>query len=168
MTTKEVRRLEVVQGLASGSLAQADAARLLHLSIRQIKRLWRRYRLGGASALASAQRGRKPNNLLDPVLKGRVVQLYRTYYQDFGPTFATEKLRERDRITISRETLRHWLMSEHLWLPHRRIIRPRPPRERRHCFGELVPIDGSPHDWFEKREPPRNCPTLGGPFLICG
>lgn len=153
LTTKELRRLEVLQGLATGSLQQAEASRLLGLSIRQVKRLCRRYRQGGVSALASCRRNRPPNNALDPALRGRVLDIYRARYDDFGPTLAVEKLQQRDAITISRETLRQWLIAENLWHPHQQKARPRPPRARRTCFGELVQIDGSPHDWFEKRGP---------------
>jgi transposase len=153
LTTKEVRRLEVLQALAAGALRQAEAARMLALSVRQVKRLVCRYRFGGAAGLASARRGRTPNNALDPALKARVLELYRSHYGDFGPTFAAEKLRERDGIDISRETLRRWLISEELWRPAKRRARPRPPRARRQCFGELVQIDGSPHNWFEDRGP---------------
>jgi transposase len=134
-------------------LRQAEAARALGLSVRQVKRLWRRYRQGGAAALASARRGRRPNNALEPALRSRTVELYRMHYGDFGPTFAAEKLRERDGITVSRETLRRWLMAEELWKASKRRARPRPPRARRQCFGELVQIDGSPHNWFESRGP---------------
>jgi transposase len=153
LTTKEVRRLEVLQALAAGTLRQAEAAGILGLSVRQLKRLWRRYRSGGAAALASVRRGRAPNNALAPALKARVLELYRAHYGDFGPTLASEKLRERDSIDISRETLRQWLIAEELWKPAKRRARPRPPRARRQCFGELVQIDGSPHNWFEKRGP---------------
>lgn len=151
LTTKEVRRLEVVQALHTGTLRQAEAARILDLSVRQVKRLVRRYRGDGAAALASARRGRTPNNALDPVFKQRVLDLYRAQYDDFGPTFAAEKLRERDGVNLSRETLRQWLIAEGLWKPAKRRARPRPPRARRQCFGELVQIDGSLHNWFEQR-----------------
>lgn len=151
LTSKEIHRLEVLQALAAGRLQQAEAARALQLSVRQVKRLWRRHRTGGASALASRRRGKPPNNCFDPVLKARVLELYRAHYDDFGPTLAAEKLCERDGITVNRETLRQWLIAEKLWCASQRRARPRPPRARRPCFGELVQIDGSPHAWFEKR-----------------
>jgi transposase len=153
LTTKEVRRLEVLQALAARTLRQAQAARILEISVRQLKRLWRRYRTGGPAALASARRGRVPNNAIRSDLKTRVLQLYRAHYPDFGPTFACEKLRQRDGLTVNRETLRQWLIAENLWHAQQRERRARPPRARRHCFGELVQIDGSPHHWFEKRGP---------------
>lgn len=153
LTTKEIRRLEVLQALAAGALRQTEGARILNLSIRQLKRLWRRYRTAGAAGLASARRGRTPNNAVAPGLKAQALELYRTHYADFGPTFAAEKLQQRDGIRLNRETLRRWLIAEGLWHAQPRPKRARPPRARRKCFGELVQIDGSPHNWFEARGP---------------
>ena len=73
-------------------------------------------------------------------------------YIDFGPTFLREKLIENHNITVSRETLRKWMTAENIWKTKRRKqARIHQMRERRSCFGELVQIDGSPHDWFEGR-----------------
>lgn len=66
LTTKEIRRLEALQALAAGTLRQTEAARILNLSVRQLKRLWRRYQTAGAAGLATARRGRTPNNALAP------------------------------------------------------------------------------------------------------
>lgn len=153
LSTHEVRRLEVLQALATGALRQSEAAQILDLSVRHIKRLWRGYRAHGAAAIASRRRGQAPNNALDPAVKTAALDLYRTHYGDFGPTFAAEKLRERHDIAINRETLRRWLIAEGLWKSSKRRAHPRPPRERRACIGELVQADGSPHDWFEERGP---------------
>jgi len=151
LSSKELRRLEVLQAALDRRIDQREAARLLDLSVRQIKRLTRALRDGGPSGLASRRRGRRPNNAIDPVLKARVLELYRTRYDGFGPTLAIEKLRELDGLTISRESLRQWLVAEGLWRAGKRRAHPRPPRARRACFGELVQIDGSPHAWFEER-----------------
>jgi len=81
-----------------------------------------------------------------------VMKLVKLHYHDFGPTLAHEKLLERDKLIVNRETLRHWMIDAELWEPHRqRKVVIHQQRERRPCFGELVQIDGSPHDWFEGR-----------------
>ncbi|MEG9130687.1 ISNCY family transposase, partial [Acinetobacter baumannii] len=55
---------------------------------------------------------------------------------------------------VSVETLRKWMTADGLWVPYsRRRPRVHQPRYRRDCLGELVQIDGSPHDWFEGRAP---------------
>ena len=153
LTTNELRRLEVVQAINAGTIGQAAAAQILGLSVRQIKRLVRRYRASGPSALASGKRGRISNRALDPDDVEKALGLYATLYRGFGPTLAAEKLRERDGIRISRETLRKRLIERGLWAKSKRRRRLHPPRERRPCFGELVQADGSPHNWFEDRGP---------------
>lgn len=153
LTNKDIRRLEIVQALAAGSLDQAAGARMLGLSVRQLKRLCRRYRTEGVAGLASRRRGKTPNNALDLAVRTEALALYQAHYPDFGPTFAAEKLRERHGIDLSRETLRRWLMADGLWQAATRRAHPRPPRARRPCLGELVQIDGSPHAWFEGRGP---------------
>ena len=77
----------------------------------------------------------------------------RDRYPDFGPTFASEKLAELHGHRLSAETLRGWMIEDGLWRPKaRRDVRAHPPSQRE-CVGDLVQIDGSPHDWFEARGP---------------
>jgi transposase len=153
MTPKEIHRLEVLQRLEGRLIRQADAARELGISIRQVKRAVRAYRQGGAKAVASKHRGRPGNRRRDPLLLREAVELVREHYCDFGPTLASEMLADRHDIHVDRETLRKLLIAAHIWKPKRRIRAYHPPRERRAQFGELVQIDGSPHRWFEERGP---------------
>jgi len=75
-------------------------------------------------------------------------------YRGFGPTLAHEKLVELDGLQISDESVRQLMIAEELWKPKKaRKVAIHQMRERRACFGELVQIDGSPHDWFEGRAP---------------
>jgi transposase len=148
----EIDRLAVVQALEGGRLKQADAAWQLGVSIRQVKRLLRRYREQGPGGMASRHRGQRPNNAFSPAVREHALQLVRTRYADFGPTLAQEKLTEEHGLRLSRETLRQWLMAAGLWVPKRQPGRRNHPRRpRRPCYGELIQIDGSPHDWFEDR-----------------
>jgi hypothetical protein len=82
-----------------------------------------------------------------------VIKLYTRKYPDFGPTLASEKLLERDGIRISDETLRKWLLEKGLWRKRRKRSAYRQWRPRRTCFGEMVQMDGSHHDWLEGRGP---------------
>jgi hypothetical protein len=44
------------------------------------------------------------------------------------------------------------MTANDLWIPRsKRLKRPYQPRYNRDCFGELIQIDGSYHDWFEGR-----------------
>jgi DNA-directed RNA polymerase specialized sigma subunit len=53
MSTKELTRLEVMQRLKEKRMTQKEAANLLGVSTRQVKRLWRRYKQGAAQGLLS-------------------------------------------------------------------------------------------------------------------
>jgi len=154
MSQKEVERLGVIQLALGKKLKQREAACQLGLSVRQVKRLVRRYRDQGAAGLVSGRRGRRPNNAIAEVVRQEVLDIVRAHYADFGPTLACEKLVERHGYTLSVETLRQWMINEGLWEPKRRKqARIHQRRPRRPCLGELVQIDGSPHDWFEDRGP---------------
>jgi hypothetical protein len=95
-------------------------------------------------------RGRPSNHRKAAKLRRRALLLYRKDYPDFGPTFAAEKLAERG-LEVSPDTLRRWLLAEGLWQPQRRRDSHRSRRPRRSCFGELVQMDTSIHDWTEGR-----------------
>lgn len=154
LTKQDLLRIRTAQRVLDGALTVAQAAAALDLCARQVKRLTQRLRLQGAAALASRRRRTLPNNAFDPALRERVLTLVRTGYAGFGPTFLAEKLAEREQIVVNRETLRQWLIAEKLHRPRRRRAKPRPMRERRGRFGELVQADGSPHHWFEDRGDP--------------
>jgi transposase len=154
MSERELSRLEVIQRVGHKRLTQREAASRLKLSVRQVKRLLRAYRQRGAAALQSKRRGHRSNNHLPEELVSQVSALLRSRYSDFGPTLAQEKLREEDGLHLSRESVRHLMISLGLWQPRRaRRTLIHGLRERRACCGELVQIDGSPHDWFEGRAP---------------
>jgi transposase len=95
MTQRELNRLVALRHLETRELTQTEVAAQLRISVRQVKRLWRRYRSEGEAGVTSRRRGRPSNNRTDPELLARAVQLYRQHYDDFGPTLASEKLLER-------------------------------------------------------------------------
>lgn len=152
MSAKELNRVEVMQKLTEKRMSQSEAGRILDLSTRQIKRLLRAYRQGGAAGLVSKHRGRKGNNRLADEVKKQALDLLKTKYKGFGPTLAHEKLVEREKLKLSDESVRQLMIAEHLWKPRKaKKVVTHQLRERRACFGELIQIDGSPHDWFEGR-----------------
>lgn len=151
MSGKEIKRLEVLRGLADGVLSQREAGRVLGVSERQVRRLARRYGALGAAGLVSKHRGQPSNRRLDEAVKQTIVERVRDRYADFGPTLAAEYLRG-EGLRVSKETLRGWMTEVGWWRPAQgRRQRLHPPRPRRPRWGELIQIDGSPHDWFEGR-----------------
>jgi hypothetical protein len=152
MSVKERRRLEVMARVRDKELTVAKGTRLLGLSIRQGRRLWKRYAQRGDVGLVHGLRGRASNRATKASVREAVLKLYRQKYEDFGPTLACEKLREYGH-PVGVKTLWRWLSKEGLWSRRRRRKPHRSRRERRECLGELAQMDGSHHDWFEGRGP---------------
>ena len=154
MSTKEVKRLETITLVAKRNLKHKDAAQQLGLSMRQLKRLLKAYKAFGAAGLISKRRGKPSNRRHREAFREKIMSLVKERYPDFGPTLATEKLLEHHQVSINKETLRQWMMASGLWEDKRRKrCQVHQQRARRQCYGELVQIDGSPHDWFEGRAP---------------
>ncbi len=154
MSEKEMKRLEVMQKLVGRHMKQVEAAEELGVSVRQVKRLVKKYREEGAEGLVSKRRGQPSNNRLAEETRGKALDLLKEKYQGFGPTLAHEKLTEKEGLSISDERLRQLMIEEGLWQGKKAAqAAVHQMRERRACFGELVQVDGSPHDWFEGRAP---------------
>lgn len=151
MSAKEWKRVDVIQKVDDGELSQVKAGKVLELCDRQIRRLVERFRAEGARGLLHRLQGRRGNHRIRE--KEKILKIYDKKYYDFGPTFASEKLWERDKLHVNHETLREWLLErgEHEWQrrqrPHKKW------RERKASFGEMVQYDGSHHDWLEGRGP---------------
>ena len=152
LTLKEIDRLRVIHKLIDGDLKSRQAAAQLDLSVRQVKRLKKRV-LKSDRGIVHGLRGRPSNHRLSREVVKKAVDLVRSKYSDFGPTFANEKLYEEEGIHISTNSLRKAMVTAGLWKIRRQKIRHRAYRERRACLGELIQLDGSDHLWFEKRAP---------------
>jgi hypothetical protein len=150
MSQKERDVLKIMHDVLKGERTQAEAAEMLELCVRQIRRIQRKLESGGDAAIVHGLRGRPSNHQADPDFKGRVLDAYRQRYRDFGPTFASEKLAD-DGLVVCPQTLRCWLIEAGLWQRKRRREAHRSRRPRRACFGELVQMDASIHDWLEGR-----------------
>jgi len=152
MSQKERDVLKIRHAVLRGERTQAEAARLLDKSIRQLRRIQRRLQAGGDAAIVHGLRGKPSNHQPDPEFRLAVLAAYRQHYADFGPTFASEKLAEQG-LHVGAQTLRRWLIAEGLWQRQRRCDRHRSRRPRRACLGELVQRDASIHDGLEGRGP---------------
>ena len=152
MSALERARLVLISRVSDRLVSQHVAAERLGICVRQVKRLVRLYRRRGDAGLVSRQRGRASNRQLRAGAGAQVTALLSEKYRDFGPTLAAGKLAELEGIAVSRETVRRLQIKHGLWKPkarrHKRVFQL---RERRPRLGELIQIDGSPHDWFEGR-----------------
>jgi len=133
-------------------MSQKEAASVLGIGVRHVKRLVKAYRREGAKGLVSKRRGKPSNNRLAEATRQKALDLLKSKYVGFGPTLAHEKLVELDKLKISDESVRRLMIAEGMWKAKKaRKGVTHQMRERRACFGELVQIDGSEHDWFEGR-----------------
>jgi len=151
MRQEELKRLHIVRQVLDKKLKQVEAADKLNLSYRQTKRITKRIREQGDKGIVHKLRGQPSHNKISDSIKDKVVSLCRGKYKGFGPTLATEKLFEIEKVKVSDETLRNWLIKEGLWQRQRKYKKYRRWRERKHHFGEMLQWDGSHHDWFEGR-----------------
>jgi transposase len=150
LSIRERDVLKVMAGVLSGHRTQVEAARLLDLSERQVRRTQRRLEKQGDKGVVHRLRGKPSNRRIDEALKQRVLAMYREQLVDFDPTHASEVLASRG-MPVHHETLRLWLLSAGLWKRKRRRDSHRTRRERRACRGELVQMDASEHRWLEDR-----------------
>lgn len=155
MSHKEAGRMAVLDKLTKKEIKQKSAAQCLGLSVRQVRRLAKKYKREGAAGIVHKLRGLASNNKADELVLKTAIETIQSKYGDFGPTLAHEKLVELHTFPYSRETLRQEMVESGVWRPKRvKQIAIHTLRERRSCFGELVQADGSPHLWFEGRGKP--------------
>src|ERR1700735_3919938 len=144
MSKQEFSRLDVLLRVQSGRLRIADACALIGLRRRQVFRLLRGLKQEGATSLLSKRRGKPGNHRLAAEVRTLALSLVRERYADFGPTFAAEKLAEVHGCSVSRETLRRWMIADGLWIDRRhRLGSPHPPRRRRGRLGGLGRTEGA-------------------------
>jgi transposase len=165
MSGRELSRVQVLGRVKAQTLSLVDAAVLMGLGYRQAKRVWRRFRRGGAAALRHGHAGRVSNRGQPAKLRARVLALIRKKYSGdvatrFGPTLVAEHLASEDGLTVDHETVRRWMLAAGLWSRQRKRSAYRQRRERKAHFGELVQFDGSFHKWYEDRGPERCLITM--------
>lgn len=151
--TKELRKLQAANKILEKEMTQKEAARLVGISDRQVRRIVKAVKREGPKGVIHKARGKPSNRRISDTLRAGVIRTYKERYHDFGPTLACEKLLELDGIRISRETLRRWLIKDGSLKSRRKTKTHRSWRERKEHFGEMVQMDGSDHDWLEGRGP---------------
>jgi hypothetical protein len=112
---KEFERLRVIHKALDGEISQAEAARILSLTTRQTRRIMERVGVQGEAGVIHKSRGRPSNRSLPKEIRDNVINLYRKKYKGLGPTLASEKLTDEDKIKVNHETLRRWLIESGDW-----------------------------------------------------
>ena len=162
MSAKELDRFQIIKKLIGKHINGTNAAELLRLSVRQIRRLKSSVKQFGPKGLIHGNRGRESHNKMDNNEKKKIIELLYKHYHDFKPTFANEKLFENHGINHDPKTIRQIMIDRGLWKPRlkKKASVHRAWRERRACFGEMIQFDGSYEYWFEERND--KCCLLAG------
>ncbi len=153
ITQAERDRLTALKKAQAKLITQKQAAEEIGVTERQVRRLLVKLRGMGDGAVIHALRGRPSNQrFLAATEEEAVAILSGPLYQGFGPTLAAEYLRKKHKLTVSKETLRQWMVKAGLWKAGRQHrIEVHQWRSRRSRLGELVQWDTSEHDWLEGR-----------------
>ena len=153
MNQEERDWLEWLKRVQDGVVTQQQAAAKMGVSDRWVRKLLARMKTDGDAVVVHGLRGRSSNRRIDEQTQARAVELLKqAEWHDFGPTFASEQLAKRHGITVSKETVRGWMVEAGLWKPQpRKVGEKHFWRPRRSGYGELVQWDTSTHDWLEGR-----------------
>src|SRR5664280_321116 len=153
MSRKERERLTVMVGVTERELTLVQASELMGVGYRQSKRIWKRYQADGDAGLVHRLRGKPSARRKPAALRAQALARYaEARYADFGPTLMAEQLL-KEKLVVDHETLRRWRLAEGTHAVRRRKQQHRQWRERKPCFGAMVQLDCSHHDWFEGRGP---------------
>jgi transposase len=151
-TMKEMKRYKIIEDVIAKAITQKQASEILGLTARQIRNIKNRVTKEGAEGIVHKTRGKPSNNRISEEIKICIVNLSKTKYEGFNPTFLTEKLIENENLNYSKETIRKILTEAGIWIPKKAKEKHRSRRDRRKSKGELIQLDGSIHDWFSTGE----------------
>ncbi len=148
-----------------GKITNAQAAKQLRLSVRQVQRTKASVRKGGENAVAHRLKSRISNHAFPKDVKAKAVEIINDSYADFKPGFATEKLQTTHDMPMTSQTIRVWMTEAGIWKTRKQkhIGIHRSWRPRKEYFGEMQQFDGSYHLWFENRF----VDQLGSPIEVC-
>jgi transposase len=154
MSQRQWKRLDVVERIGRGTLTLAEAAEVLGLCTRQVRRLRRAVERRGASAVVHGNTGRAPQHRLEDAVREQIIELRRKQYAGFNDHHFTEKLCEVEGVEISRPSVQRILRAAGIGPPRRRRApKHRRRRDRKPQAGLMILWDGSRHEWLEQRGP---------------
>lgn len=154
MSKKELEQVKVFERLKNKEITQEIAGKILNITSRWVRTKFKRYLLHGADGLLHKNRGRESKRKLSPEVQNAMRELLEGKLPDAGPTLCAEKVEEIYGFQISKEAARLWMIAQGFWKGKKKKVTHRKQRERKPCFGMMVQLDGSPHDWFEGRADP--------------
>ncbi len=154
MAEKQWKRLDVLKRLSAAEMTVSQAAQVLRLSGRQMRRVVAAFARRGAKSLVHGNVGRAPPNKTSDAARIRILELMAGKYTGFNDTHFTEKLAKNEGLKLARATVRRFARAAGLKAAKPRRSRAyRSRREREAQAGMMLLWDGSRHDWLEGRGP---------------
>ena len=154
MSQRERQRYHLLTMVIGGRITLKEAGRVMGVSCRQAKRLKKKLNTLGAKGLIHGNRGRPSPRALNGELATRIIELSCGTYANLNDTHFTEKLKEIEGITVSRDTVRRLRRTNGIKPKRRRRAKTHfKRRERSSQEGMMALWDGSPHQWFGTDHP---------------
>ena len=152
---KQQTQARILTQLLAGKITTQEAASSLGKSIRWVELKRPAFRGLGPAALVHGNTGRPPWNVTSEQGQREIQGFAREKYVGFNFQHLTEKLNEDEGVSASASTIRRYCLADGIAppRPQKRRQKHRKRRDRRRQEGELLQLDGSPHDWLEGRGP---------------
>jgi transposase len=148
----EVERMMKVQDVLLKAMARKitwwEAAEIIGVTDRTMRRWRERLEEGGYSGLADRRKGKSSEKRVPLATAEQVLRLYQEQYYDLNIRHFHEKLRDEHGIRLSYTWVQKALQGAGLVARRKRRGKHRRRRERRPIPGMLLHIDGSKHQWF--------------------
>jgi len=146
---RTIKIQEVILRAMAKKISWGQAAEIIGISDRSMRRWRERYEEFGYDGLFDRRKGRPSPKRVDFEVAQRVLELYREMYFDLNVRHFCEKLRERHDIRLSYTWVKTALQGAGLVAKARRRSVHRKRRARRPLVGMLLHLDGSEHGWFQ-------------------
>ena len=145
---RAMTRREVITKAIAGQLSWLEAAAVLGITARHMRRLRRGYERWGMSVVMDQRGGRPLRKRIKPATIEFLVRLKRDVYGDFSVRHFYEQVTEKHGVRVSYNWLR--LMLQEAGVVQKEAARGkyRRRRERRPMVGMLVHLDASTHEWI--------------------
>lgn len=149
---KALQRAQIIQEILEKRMNHTEAAKILSLTRRQLRRLVKRFREEGKEGMVHKLKGRPSNRRIRKETRDKIFRLYREHFQGYGPSYISDKLLEKHNININHETLRNWLLESGDWTKSRENNKKYLTADKKQYHGEIFQINNCFQRYFGNRK----------------
>jgi len=154
LTMKDEKRLVVAEKVMDGTMDILEGAKVLSFSERQMYRLMAQVREKGPLGVVHGNRENQHARKYDEGMREKVLRFVGETYKDINDTHLAELLKEREALSMGRESLRRLLRGAGIAPKRKRRGKAyRRRRDRKEAFGMMIQLDASLHRWLEGLPP---------------